>query len=78
MCSVLHQIDTNHEELIHDSQANFYGTKLATASSDKIIKIFELNGNQSKQVAELCGHDGPVWQLDWSHPEFGNLLASCS
>jgi len=21
---------------------------------------------------------GAVWQVDWSHPEFGNLLASCS
>lgn len=78
MVSVLHQIDTNHEELIHDSQANFYGTRLATCSSDGKIKIFELNGVQSRLLTELNGHDGPVWQLDWSHPEYGNLLASCS
>lgn len=78
MVSVLHQIDTNHEELIHDSQANYYGTRLATCSSDNKIKIFELNGNQSKLLAELNGHDGAVWQLDWSHPQYENLLASCS
>lgn len=78
MVSVLHQIDTNHEELIHDSQANYYGTRLATCSSDCKIKIFELNGNQSKLLTELNGHEGPVWQLDWSHPEYENLLASCS
>lgn len=76
--SVLHQIDTNHEEMIHDSVANFYGTRLATCSSDNKIKIFSLNGNQSTFVTELVGHEGPVWQLDWSHPEFDNLLASCS
>lgn len=23
-------------------------------------------------------HEGPVWQLSWSHPTFGSLLASCS
>lgn len=23
-------------------------------------------------------HVGPVWKLDWSHPEFGQILASCS
>lgn len=23
-------------------------------------------------------HDGPVWQLAWAHPMFGNLIASCS
>lgn len=78
MVSVLHQIDTNHEELIHDSQANYYGTRLATCSSDNKIKIFELSGNQSKLLAELNGHDGAVWQLDWSHPQYENLLASCS
>ncbi|KAG9510996.1 Plastin-3 [Fragariocoptes setiger] len=78
MVSVLHQIDTNHEELIHDAQANFYGTRLATCSSDHKIKIFELNSNQSRLLKELAGHEGPVWQLDWSHPEHNNLLASCS
>lgn len=78
MVSVIHQIDTNHDELIHDAQANFYGTRLATCSSDNKIKIFELSGKQSKFLAELNGHEGAVWQLDWSHPQFGNLLASCS
>jgi protein transport protein SEC13 len=23
-------------------------------------------------------HEGPVWQVSWSHPMFGNYLASCS
>ena len=23
-------------------------------------------------------HEGPVWQVTWAHPMFGNLLASCS
>ena len=23
-------------------------------------------------------HEGPVWQIAWGHPRFGNILASCS
>ena len=26
----------------------------------------------------VCRHEGPVWQVSWAHPMFGNLLASCS
>ncbi len=22
-------------------------------------------------------HNGPVWQLSWAHPKYGNILASC-
>ncbi len=29
-------------------------------------------------LADLNGHDGPVWQVSWAHPKFGSLLASCS
>merc|ERR1712050_628307 len=28
-------------------------------------------------MADLRGHEGPVWQVAWSHPMFGSLLASC-
>lgn len=26
----------------------------------------------------MKGHFGPVWQVAWAHPRFGNILASCS
>lgn len=29
-------------------------------------------------LADLNGHEGPVWQVAWAHPKFGSLLASCS
>lgn len=77
MVTVLHQINTNHDDLIHDARANYYGTRLATCGGDRKIKIFALDGDQ-RLITELSGHDEPVWQMDWSHPEFENLLASCS
>ncbi|GAB5365492.1 hypothetical protein AAMO2058_001062900 [Amorphochlora amoebiformis] len=70
--------ETGHEEMIHDAQLDYYGKRLATASSDQKIKIFELVGKKQNLVAELKGHTGPVWQVAWAHPSHGSLLASCS
>lgn len=67
-----------HEDLIHDAVLDYYGKRLATASSDKVIKIFEVDGENHKQIETLVGHDGPVWQVAWAHPKFGLILASCS
>lgn len=67
-----------HEDLIHDAVLDYYGKKLATASSDKTIKIFEIDGENYKLVETLASHEGPVWQVAWAHPQFGTILASCS
>jgi len=79
MASTLSTVDTQHEDMIHDAQPDFYCKRLATASSDRTIKIFEIgDNNNNTQVAELKGHEGPVWQVAWAHPKFGSILASCS
>jgi protein transport protein SEC13 len=70
--------ESGHEQMIHDAQMDYYGKRLATASSDRTIKIFEVEGEEQHLVAHLRGHDGPVWQVAWAHPKFGSLLASCS
>ncbi|EIF46429.1 GTPase-activating protein S13 [Brettanomyces bruxellensis] len=71
-------ISNAHEGLIHDAVLDYYGKRLATCSSDKTIKIFEVDGDDYKLVETLKGHEGPVWQLSWAHPKFGVVLASCS
>jgi protein transport protein SEC13 len=75
MASTLATIDTQHEDMIHDVQPDYYGKRIATCSSDRTIKIFDSNNTQT---AELKGHSGPVWQVAWAHPKFGSVLASCS
>ncbi|KAJ2162246.1 GTPase-activating protein S13 [Coemansia sp. RSA 552] len=72
------QFDTQHEDMIHDAQLDYYGKRLATCSSDGSIHIFEVSGKQQKFLAALKGHSGPVWQVAWAHPKFGSVLASCS
>ena len=64
--------------MIHDAQLDYYGRRLATCSSDKTVKVFDVVGDQHVHLADLRGHEGPVWQVAWAHPKFGSLLASCS
>jgi protein transport protein SEC13 len=64
--------------MIHDAQMDYYGKRLATCSSDRTIKIFNVQKNVQTHVTDLLGHEGPVWQVSWAHPKFGNYLASSS
>jgi WD40 repeat protein len=34
---------TDHEEFIHDLEFDYYGTRLATCSSDLSVKVFDYN-----------------------------------
>jgi len=78
MVSIISQVETGHEDMVHDAQMDYYGTKLATCSSDKSVRIYTVSGENHSLIATLDGHDGPVWQIAWAHPSFGTMLASCS
>mmetsp|Transcript_12490 Transcript_12490/g.12115 ORF Transcript_12490/g.12115 Transcript_12490/m.12115 type:complete len:344 (-) Transcript_12490:203-1234(-) len=71
-------IDTQHDDMVHDAQMDYYGCKLATSSSDRTVKIYDVSGDSYTHTATLQGHGGPVWQVSWAHPKFGVVLASCS
>ena len=61
----------------HDVQIDFFGKTLASASSDRCIRLFEIIKNSHQLLATLEGHTGPVWKLSWAHPSHGCMLASC-
>ncbi|KAK0781246.1 GTPase-activating protein S13 [Friedmanniomyces endolithicus] len=83
-----------HDDMIHDAVLDYYGRRLATCSSDKTIKIFDIEPSststsqqqaqqqqqpdQHRLTATLTGHEGAVWCVAWSHPKFGTILASSS
>ncbi|KAF7129406.1 hypothetical protein RHSIM_Rhsim10G0207700 [Rhododendron simsii] len=74
-----HKIESGHNDTVHDVSMDYYGKRLATASSDTTIKIIGVSNNSTSQhLATLTGHQGPVWQVAWAHPKFGSILASCS
>ncbi|CAK5081269.1 unnamed protein product [Meloidogyne enterolobii] len=86
--SLSSRVETGHRDIIHDAQMNYYGTRLATCSSDHLVKIFEIKANgQSLPIAELTGHDGPyeynqheasINSISWAYPEYGLIFACCS
>lgn len=78
MAAAVATIDSLHEDMVHDCQFDYYSKKMATCSSDRTIKIFEITGDIYHCSATLSVHEGPVWQISWAHPKFGILLASCS
>jgi protein transport protein SEC13 len=70
--------ESGHLDMVHDAQLDYYGKRLATCSSDRTIKVFDLSGDQRTHIADLKGHEGPVWTVCWAHPRYGSLLASAS
>jgi nucleoporin SEH1 len=60
-------------------QYDFYGKRMATCSSDHKIKVWDMN-TQGNWICtyEWKAHNGSVWKVQWAHPEFGQVLASCS
>ncbi|CCE85615.1 Piso0_005229 [Millerozyma farinosa CBS 7064] len=73
---------TGHEELIHDVKYDFYGTHIASCSSDQHIKVFELDASTRTWVLNDSwkAHDSSIVKLSWAHPELSSskILASCS
>lgn len=74
-----------------DIAYDFYGTRLATCSSDQRIKIFDQDPTSGSWTLNdsFKSHDASVLKLSWANPgihafflliraEFGNVLASCS
>lgn len=39
----------------HDAQFDYYGKRLATCSSDRSIKVYDVSGSEYKYLAELKG-----------------------
>ncbi|GAA6061681.1 hypothetical protein JCM10212_005973 [Sporobolomyces blumeae] len=73
------QVETGHQDMIHDAQLDYYGRRLATASSDRTIRLFDIEHDDSYRLVDsLQGHDGPIHALAWAHPSFGSIFASCS
>lgn len=58
---------------------NYYGRRMATCSSDKTIKVWDVSLDSSTTLTSvLKGHEAAVWQISWAHPKFGNYIASSS
>ncbi|PQE19883.1 transporter sec-13 protein [Rutstroemia sp. NJR-2017a BVV2] len=68
--------NSGHDDMIHDAALDYYGRRLATCSSDRTVKIFEIEGETHRLTETLKGHEGAIWSISWAHPKYGNILAS--
>eukprot|EP00030_Apusomonadida_sp_AF-17_P002604 a340379_46.p1 GENE.a340379_46~~a340379_46.p1 ORF type:complete len:326 (-),score=107.39 a340379_46:29-979(-) len=72
-------ISTRHEEIVQDLSYSWDGSRLATAGGDSTIKVFDQSETGEWVLsASWKAHSASVWKLAWAHPEFGQVLASCS
>ncbi|KAG2467305.1 nucleoporin SEH1 isoform X1 [Polypterus senegalus] len=76
---VARSIPADHKDLIHDVSYDFHGRRMATCSSDQSVKVWDKGENGEWHcTASWKTHSGSVWRVTWAHPEFGQVLASCS
>eukprot|EP00946_MAST-07B_sp_MAST-7B-sp1_P004904 g4904.t1 len=72
-----------HKDLIHDVAYDYYGQSLASCSADREIKVWRRDSGDEGKGGWTCtdswvAHQGPVWKLQWAHPQYGRIIASCS
>jgi WD40 repeat protein len=51
----LASFETGHGDMVHDASFDYYGKRLATCSSDRSIKVFDVVGDQVGSTASF-GH----------------------
>ncbi len=68
-------VSSDHRDLIHDVAFNWYGTHLATCSSDQDVKVWSWDAESSSWSCDAAwrSHSGAVWKVTWAHPEFGQV-----
>lgn len=71
-------LDIDSLRILCDAQLDYYGKRVAAASDDCTVSIWDITDGQQKPAGVLKGHEGPVWKVSWAHPRFGSLLATCS
>ncbi|KAH7731910.1 Phosphoglucomutase/phosphomannomutasealpha/beta/alpha domain I family protein [Aphelenchoides avenae] len=84
--------NVDHLDAIHHVEFDFHGRRVATASSDKIVCIWDkvpttvysgaasdnATGSAWVRTAFWKTHGGAVWKVRWAHPEYGQVVATCS
>lgn len=69
------QIKTDHKDLIQDIAFDFYGKRVATASLDQTVRIWNISESNDWVFKEELKINPGLYKVAWAHPEFGSLIA---
>ena len=74
--------DSESSSTLTDVSYNHYGRRIATCSSDNIVRVYDYADNEewvSNYELQISGiHKGYATRVCWCHPEYGQILATCS
>ncbi|KAL7547570.1 hypothetical protein ACHAWF_010864 [Thalassiosira exigua] len=84
LASTSHILPHGHLDYVLDMAFDYYGRRFATSSSDRTVRVWDLNPDGNWMSSALGGnntnewqaHRGAVHRISWAHPEFGQLLAT--
>lgn len=72
-------VNAEFRDTITDISYDHFGHRLALSSTDHTIQIWDLSQDGTYQLtSKFRSHSGSVWKVTWAHPEFGQILATCS
>ena len=54
----LARFETEHQDTVHDAQFDYYGKQIATCSSDRMVHVFSVSGNQVSAWAMMTRSRG--------------------
>lgn len=72
-------VNAEFSDTITDISYDHFGHRLALSSTDHTIQVWDLSQDGSYKLrSKFRSHSGSVWKVTWAHPEFGQILATCS
>ena len=54
-----------------------YGRRLAIGTSNGNIYVYQSINKTYEKIFEYQAHNGPIFQIDWSHQSYGNMFVTC-
>lgn len=76
--NIFHRFSHGHQDLLLAASYNFYGTRLATASSDHKLQVWDRSDatGQWMTTDTWTAHDAEVTDVRWNGPYVGSHLGS--
>lgn len=71
-----HRFSHGHQDLVLAIDYNFYGTRMATASSDHKLKVWDRKDDQWTVTDVWPAHEAEVTDVRWNGPFVGEILGS--